>query len=81
MSDSSFWLIRFENQVLTQINHESGNVFPFGRAADFGLTEHALLVGQWQGHNCYAVDFKILEKARSRVAGDLILNLRQAFTW
>lgn len=69
MSDSSFWLIRFENQVLTQINHESGNVFPFGRAADFGLTEHALLVGQWQGHNCYAVDFKILPDT---IAGELI---------
>lgn len=59
MSDASYWLIRFENQVLVRLE-DDGNVFPFGHAADFGHPENPLLVGQWNGHNCYAADFHAL---------------------
>lgn len=68
MSEASYWLIRFENQVL--VRFEAGeNVFPFGSAADFGHPENPLLIGQWNGRNCYAADFHALPES---IGGELM---------
>lgn len=69
MSDASYWLIRFENQVLVRMDSPNENVFPFGAAADFGHPENPLLVGQWNGHKCFAVDFKTLPEF---ISGELM---------
>lgn len=37
-----------------------GTVFPRGRASDFGHPENVLLVGEWSGLPCYAVDVESL---------------------
>ncbi len=60
MSDSSYWLIRFENQVLIQTESAADHVFPFGKAADFGHPQDPLMVGQWRGQPCYAIDAETL---------------------
>lgn len=69
MSDSSYWLIRFENQVLIQHAPDEGHVFPFGHAADFGYPEDALMVGQWRGQPCYAIDAQTLPE---HIQGELM---------
>lgn len=56
MNELSYWLLRSDNQLLTRFDARPGAVFPYGCAADFGNPEDVLLVGQWQGHPCYAAD-------------------------
>lgn len=56
MNEPGCWLIRCENQLLTAIDPNRGNVFPCGQASDFGNPGDALLVGEWQGMQCYAAD-------------------------
>lgn len=69
MNELSYWLLRYENQLLTTIDKTGGNIFPSGRASDFGNPRDALLVGEWQGIRCYAAD---LEKLPENISGELM---------
>lgn len=69
MSDLSFWLLRFENQVLIQYDESTNHVFPLGTAADFGHPSDALMIGQWQGKPCFALD---LDTLPSHLQGELM---------
>ena len=57
MNETSYWLLRHEDQVFTTANTAPGDIFPQGRAADFGSPPKTLLVGQWRGRPCYAAEF------------------------
>jgi NAD+ diphosphatase len=69
MNELSYWLLRFENQLLTTIDKAGGNIFPRGRASDFGNPVDVLLVGEWQGIRCYAAD---LDRLPENIAGELM---------
>ncbi len=79
MNESSYWLFRCENQLLVNIgktgigqpgvDQTGENIFPFGRAADFGSPGDVLLVGEFQGRACYAAD---LDKLPENIAGELM---------
>ena len=56
MNELSYWVFRYQNALLTLSDKESGKVFPHGHAADFGHPKNALLVGEWHGLPCYAVE-------------------------
>jgi NAD+ diphosphatase len=60
MSESSYWLLRCGNQLLAPVEKAGGNIFPLGRASDFGNPGEVLLVGEWQGIPCYAAEFDTL---------------------
>jgi len=60
MNELSYWLLRFENQLLTTSDRAGGNIFPRGRASDFGNPRDTLLVGEWQGISCYAAELDTL---------------------
>lgn len=64
-----YWLFRSENQLLTTINQDGGNIFPRGRASDFGSPKDSLLVGKWQGLPCYAAEF---HKLPENISGELM---------
>jgi NAD+ diphosphatase len=69
MNESSYWLLRIDNQLLTTTGKTSGNHFLHGQAADFGNPADALLVGEWQGLPCYAAE---LDKIPATISGELI---------
>jgi len=69
MNELSYWLLRYENQLLTTIDKTGGNYFPCGRASDFGSPKDALLVGEWQGIRCYAAE---LDKLPENISGELM---------
>jgi NAD+ diphosphatase len=69
MNELNYWLLRCENQLLTAIDRSGGNIFPRGRASDFGNPGNALLVGEWQGIHCYAAD---LDKITENISGELM---------
>jgi NAD+ diphosphatase len=74
MSESSYWLFRCGNQLLVNtdlvdLDQPGRNIFPFGRAADFGNPRDALLVGEFHGFACYAAD---LDKLPENIAGELM---------
>ena len=69
MNESSYWLLRYENQLLTAIDKAGGNIFPRGRAEDFGSPRDALLVGEWHGMRCYAAE---LDRLPENVSGELM---------
>jgi len=56
MSDLTYWIVRHSNQVFISTQGESGDVFPLARASDFDLPHSPLLIGQWQGKPCYAIE-------------------------
>ena len=56
MSDLTYWIVRHGNQVFISTEHESAGVFPLARASDFSAPHHPLLIGQWQGRPCYAIE-------------------------
>lgn len=76
MNESSYWLLRYENQLLTAIDRSAGNIFLRGLASDFGNPGDALLVGEWQGIPCYAAE---LEQLPENIAGEL-MPLRSLFS-
>lgn len=57
---ASYWILRCENRLLACPGADSGAFFPSGPAADFGHPENFLLVGSWQGGDCYAADVAYL---------------------
>jgi NAD+ diphosphatase len=69
MNEPNYWLLRCENQLLTAIDKTGENIFPCGRASDFGNPENVLLVGEWQGMRCYAAD---LDKLPENIYGELM---------
>ena len=69
MSEPGYWLIRFDNQVFIQQPTDPASVFPHGHPADFGHPQEAILVGQWQGKPCYAIDATTLP---THVRGELM---------
>ena len=76
MNGSSYWLLRYENQLLTAIGSSAGDIFPRGLASDFGSPRDALLVGEWQGVPCYAAE---LDQLPENIAGAL-MTLRSLFS-
>ncbi len=69
MSDAGYWLIRFDNQVLIQQPSDPVSVFPHGHPSEFGHPQDAILVGQWLGKPCYAIDVTALP---SHIRGELM---------
>ena len=59
MNDTSYWLLRHDNQVFTSTG-ASGEAFPLGVADDFFVLGDAFLVGNWRGLPCYAADVVLL---------------------
>lgn len=76
MDESSYWLLRCENRLLTVVNRNGGDVFPRGRAEDFGSPRDALLVGEWRGIPCYAAE---LDRLPENIPGEL-MPLRSLFS-
>lgn len=60
MNESSYWLFRYENQLLIVPGKSGAEIFPMGSAADFGNPNNPLLVGEWQGRPAYAADIEKL---------------------
>jgi NAD+ diphosphatase len=69
MNELSYWLLRHGNKLLTAIDDSGGNIFPCGRASDFGNPGDALLVGEWRGMRCYAAE---LDKLPENISGELM---------
>jgi NAD+ diphosphatase len=76
MNESSYWLLRIDNQLFTTTDNADAKCFPMGRAADFGNPAEALLVGEWQGLPCYAVE---LNNIPAQLSGELI-SVRNLFS-
>ena len=76
MNESSYWLLRIDNQLFTTTDKTGESHFLQGQAADFGNPEDALLVGEWQGLPCYAAE---LEQIPASLLGELI-SVRNLFS-
>ena len=60
MQELHYWLLRFDNQLLTIENPAGDHVFPRGLASDFDNPKDALLLGDWQGLSCYAAELDVM---------------------
>ncbi|KXS33177.1 MAG: NUDIX hydrolase [Candidatus Gallionella acididurans] len=69
MNELGYWLLRYENQLLATIDRAGGNIFPRGRATDFGSPRNVLLVGEWRGIFCYAAE---LDRLPENIPGELM---------
>ena len=76
MTEFSYWLLRYNNQLLTTVEKTSGSTFPYGRASDFGNPQDALLVGELHGSPCYAAE---IDKLPENISGELI-SVRSLFS-
>ena len=76
MNELGYWLLRCENQLFITMDRMDGNIFPRGRASDFGNPGDALLVGELQGMHCYAAD---LDKIPENMSGEL-MQVRSLFS-
>lgn len=57
MNEATYWILRFENRLLTVDAERAGSVFPFGLASDFGVADiGALAVGELLGRPCRAAE-------------------------
>ena len=63
MNDTSYWVLRYEEQVFTTIGSAAGGVFPQGPASRFGNPGNALRIGEWQGLPCFAADIEYLPES------------------
>lgn len=54
MNQPAYWILRCEHRLLTISGDDS--IFPAGLAADFGLSENILHVGDLNGQPCHAAD-------------------------
>jgi NAD+ diphosphatase len=71
MNEPSYWILRFDDRLLTTTKNARGAIFPLGPAAAYGHPKNALLVGQWQGFPCYAADVDALPEIPSGEAASL----------
>lgn len=76
MNQPSYWLLRYQDQLLTTLDSDGGDVFPRGPASDFGNPRGALLVGEWRGLSCYAAE---LDRPPENLRGEL-MPLRSLFS-
>ena len=53
---SGYWILRCQQEVVATSGVAPEKTFPFGASTLFGEPAHALQVGQWQGHPCYALE-------------------------
>jgi len=56
MSETSYWLLRHQNQLLISVDSNGLARFPQARASEFGDQLDPILVGEWQGVPCFASD-------------------------
>ncbi len=56
MEETSYWMLRCQDTLLTLPADAPEMVFPHGKAADFGHPKDALLVGTWQGLPYHAAE-------------------------
>jgi len=59
MDEMNYWLLRYQDALLTLPAEAPERVFPLGRATDFGHIDDALLVGTWQGLPCHAAEIDV----------------------
>lgn len=76
MESTSYWLLRCENQLFTNIDKAPESIFPRGQATDFGNPKNALRIGEWQGQPCFAADVAIVPE---NLVGEL-MPLRPLFS-
>lgn len=75
MNETSYWVLRHEDQVFTTTKKSAGEIFPSGPASRFGNPENALRIGEWQGLPCYAAD---VEQLPESTPGELV-SVRDLF--
>ena len=56
MNEPAYWILRCQHRLLTIGGDAQSTLFPLGLAADFGLPEHVLPVGELDGRACYAAE-------------------------
>ena len=56
MSETSYWLLRHQNQLLISVDSNGLARFPQAHASEFGDQLDPILVGEWQGVPCFASD-------------------------
>ncbi len=76
MTQSSYWLLRIDNQLLTATGKTGESPFLSGQAVDFGNPANALLAGEWRGLPCYAAE---LAQIPANISGELI-SVRELFS-
>src|ERR1035437_3001423 len=69
MNEMSYWLLRYENQIFATTGKAAGEIFPCGRASDFGSPKKVLLVGRWHELPCYAAD---VDRIPEYIPGELM---------
>jgi NAD+ diphosphatase len=57
MSETSYWLLRHQNQLLITFDENGQAMFPKAHPSEFGNEIEPILVGEWEGVACYATDF------------------------
>ena len=62
-SASCYWLIRIDGQFVVNSGATPDDLFPRGETGDFGDPDTALLIGEWQGERCYAVEADALPES------------------
>jgi NAD+ diphosphatase len=56
----SYWLLRYQDTLLTVSDPLAGADFPRGTAADFADPADILSVGEWRGLPCHAAELDVL---------------------
>lgn len=65
MNELGYWLLRCGDEVFVTRDEAPEACFPRGRAANFGLPEGVLRVGEWHGLPCFAADVEALPASLS----------------
>lgn len=67
-SVACYWLVRVDGQFVVSAGDSLEAAFPFGLAGAFGDPDAALLVGEWQGVPCCAIE---VESVPDAISGEL----------
>lgn len=59
MSAQAYWILRFEQRLLTVAADPAGSIFPLGVADDFGGLANVVTVGRLFGRPCLAADLEL----------------------
>ena len=76
MSETSYWLLRYENQVFVTTGMAPEGIFPCASTAECGDPKGALRVGEWRGLPCYTAE---VDRLPPGMAGEL-MPLRPLFS-